>query len=151
MKVMKKYILLLGILIVSLSAQAQALILVNGDTIKFENGLTITQGYNYYELNFSKGNQRYTFDMREIESLDFAATYTGIESISDNETIIAYNAKEEKVIVINGGNDGEITLFDDKGTVVKSARGSETSVGDLTPGLYIVSYNRKINAKILKK
>ena len=148
---MKRYILVLGILLVSLSAQAQVLTLANGDTIKFENELTITQGNNYSELNFSTGNQGYTFDIREIESLDFAATYTGIESISDNETIIAYNAKEEKVIVINGGNDGEITLFDDKGTVVKSARGSETSVGDLTPGLYIVSYNRKINAKILKK
>lgn len=151
MKVMKKYILLLGILIVSLSAQAQALILVNGDTIKFENELTITQSIYYNELNFSTGNQRYTFDIREIECLDFAATYTGIESISENETIIAYNAEEEKVIVINGSNDGEITLFDGKGTVVKSARGSETSVGDLAPGLYIVSYNRKINAKILKK
>ena len=109
---MKKYILLLGILIVSLSAQAQALILVNGDTIKFENDLTITQGNNYHELNFSTGDQGYTFDIREIECLDFAATYTGIESISDNETIIAYNAEEEKVIVINGSNDGEITLFD---------------------------------------
>ena len=148
---MKRYILVLGILLVSLSAQAQVLTLANGDTIKFENELTITQSIYYNELNFSTGNQGYTFDIREIESLDFAATYTGIESISDNETIIAYNAKEEKVIVINGGNDGEITLFDDKGTVVKSARGSETSVGDLTPGLYIVSYNRKINAKILKK
>lgn len=148
---MKRYILVLGILLVSLSAQAQVLTLANGDTIKFENELTITQGNNYYELNFSTGDQGYTFDIREIESLDFAATYTGIESISDNETIIAYNAEEEKVIVINGSNDGEITLFDDKGTVVKSARGSETSVGDLAPGLYIVNYNRKINAKILKK
>lgn len=148
---MKRYILLLGILIVSLSAQAQVLTLANGDTIKFENELTITQGNNYYELNFSTVDQWYTFDIREIECLDFAATYTGIESISDNETIIAYNAEEEKVIVINGSNDGEITLFDDKGTVVKSARGSETSVGDLAPGLYIVNYNRKINAKILKK
>lgn len=148
---MKRYILVLGILLVSLSAQAQVLTLANGDTIKFENELTITQGNNYSELNFSTGNQGYTFDIREIESLDFAATYTGIESISDNETIIAYNAEEEKVIVINGSNDGEITLFDDKGTVVKSARGSETSVGDLAPGLYIVNYNRKINAKILKK
>ncbi len=143
--------MLLGILIVSLSAQAQILTLANGDTIKFENELTITQGNNYYELNFSTENQRHTFDIREIDCLDFAATYTGIESISDNETIIAYNAEEEKVIVINGSNDGEITLFDDKGTVVKSARGSETSVGDLAPGLYIVNYNRKINAKILKK
>lgn len=148
---MKRYILVLGILLVSLSAQAQVLTLANGDTIKFENELTITQGNNYSELNFSTGDQGYTFDIREIESLDFAATYTGIESISDNETIIAYNAEEEKVIVINGSNDGEITLFDDKGTVVKSARGSETSVGDLAPGLYIVNYNRKINAKILKK
>lgn len=148
---MKRYILLLGILIVSLSAQAQVLTLANGDTIKFENELTITQGNNYYELNFSTVDQWYTFDIREIECLDFAATYTGIESISDNETIIAYNAEEEKVIVINGSNDGEITLFDSKGTVVKSARGSETSVGDLAPGLYIVNYNRRINAKILKK
>ena len=148
---MKRYILVLGILLVSLSAQAQTLILANGDTIKFENELTITQGNNYYELNFSTVDQWYTFDIREIECLDFAATYTGIESISDNETIIAYNAEEEKVIVINGSNDGEITLFDDKGTVVKSARGSETSVGDLAPGLYIVNYNRRINAKILKK
>lgn len=148
---MKRYILVLGILLVSLSAQAQVLTLANGDTIKFENELTITQGNNYSELNFSTGDQGYTFDIREIESLDFAATYTGIESISDNETIIAYNAEEEKVIVINGSNDGEITLFDGKGTLVKSARGSETSVGDLAPGLYIVNYNRKINAKILKK
>lgn len=148
---MKRYILVLGILLVSLSAQAQVLTLANGDTIKFENKLTITQGNNYYELNFSTENRWDTFDIREIECLDFAATYTGIESISDNETIIAYNAEEEKVIVINGSNDGEITLFDDKGTVVKSARGSETSVGDLAPGLYIVNYNRKINAKILKK
>ena len=148
---MKRYILVLGILLVSLSAQAQVLTLANGDTIKFENKLTITQGNNYYELNFSTENRWDKFDIREIECLDFAATYTGIESISDNETIIAYNAEEEKVIVINGSNDGEITLFDDKGTVVKSARGSETSVGDLAPGLYIVNYNRKINAKILKK
>lgn len=148
---MKRYILVLGILLVSLSAQAQVLTLANGDTIKFENKLTITQGNYYHELNFSEDDQRYTFDIREIESLDFAATYTGTESISDNETIIAYNAEEEKVIVINGSNDGEITLFDGKGTMVKSARGSETSVGDLAPGLYIVNYNRKINAKILKK
>ena len=46
---------------------------------------------------------------------------------------------------------GTIGIFTADGRRVKSARGTSVSVADLADGLYVVSYNEKLNAKIVKK
>jgi hypothetical protein len=46
---------------------------------------------------------------------------------------------------------GTISIFTADGRRVKSAQGTSVSVADLAYGLYVVSYNEKLNAKIVKK
>lgn len=135
-----------------MAAQSQILIKADGDTLKLGNNLkSIRPTANNTVVEFITDSESFTIDIRDIEKLSFADTYTGINHIGNEKTTITYDAKEEKIIIINGDRNAETAIFNSKGMLVKKFRGNEASVKELAPGLYIVSYNRKINAKIQKK
>lgn len=148
---MKKYILLLSLFAIAMVAQSQTLVLVDGDTIDFKNKeFSITTDFN--RVSFASNDTVLTFDIRELATLRFAAYYTSdIENIATDEATILYDEVNERVVVHNGDNNATLNIFDSKGTLVKSTQGCETDLQELQPGIYIVSYNNKLNAKIMKK
>lgn len=146
--IMKRYILFVGILVATLSAQAQVLKLANGDTISLkEKNVTLIIPQNN-DLTFY-GNEQFTYNIKDIKCIEFAKSATDIDAIGTDEIAIVFD--NNTVSVINGDENAPIELFDDKGILVKRAKGNSVAVGDLADGLYIVRYNRKQTAKILKK
>ena len=161
---MRKYIMLFALLTLCMTAKPQALILVNGDTIKFsKKELTRivpreVYGYSYNDVNnmnkldFITSDSTITFDIRELKALDFAYEYvSGITEITAGETRIYYDNQEQRVIIANGKEDANLKIYNTKGMLIKSGTGSELSVADLASGLYIVCYDDKLNVKIMKR
>ena len=145
---MKRYILFVGMLVATLSAQAQVLKLANGDSISLKEkniSVIIPQSS---KLTFY-GDEQFTYDIRDIECIEFAKSATDIDAIGTDEIAIVFD--NNTVSVINGDENAPIELFDDKGILVKRAKGNSVAVDELADGLYIVRYNRKQTAKILKK
>ncbi len=93
------------------------------------------------------------FDMDEVYRLGFAANYTEVEQAElDGEMAILYDAASATVHIANAKDEkGTILIFNAEGRLVKSGKGSVLSVTELGDGLYIVSYNNVLNAKIVKK
>lgn len=132
----------------TLSAQAQILKLANGDSISLKEkniSVIIPQSS---KLTFY-GDEQFTYDIRDIECIEFAKSATDIALIATDEVVIVFD--NNTVSVINGDGNAPIEIFDDKGILVKRGNGNSVAVGDLADGLYIVRYNRKQTAKILKK
>ena len=157
---MKKYIILLGFFALCITAQSQTLIMVNGDSIKFEkNELTriVPRPSNdFYYMNkidfYCTDDNYYSFDIRDLKTLKFADDYvSGITEIATDETKIYYNSQEQRVIVANGKEDAALKIYTLEGVLVKSGTGCELSVTELAAGLYIVSYDDKFNVKIMKR
>ena len=157
---MKKYIILFSLFIIGMAAHSQTLILVNGDSIDLKTDFIITPkaNTNYYsardydQIEISTKDTVYNFDIRELATLKFAAYYTSsISNIKTEEAVILYDEPGDRVVVHNGTDNATIAIYNSKGAFVKSARGNEISTKGLHPGVYIVSYNNKSNAKILKK
>lgn len=148
---MKKYILLLSLFAIAMAAQSQTLVLVDGDTIDFKNkAFTITTNSN--RVSFVTNDTVLTFDIRELSTLRFALSYsTGVSELDADETAILYDEENERVVVHNGDSNATLNIFDSKGALVKSTQGCETGLQELQPGIYIISYNKELNVKILKK
>lgn len=149
---MRKYILLLVFFVVGFTAQAQVLVRVNGEHVTFENDkLTqITSSHN--QINFvCKSGYRMSFDIRELKSLNFAEELTGFNSLSAVETTIVYDRHNDIAYVVNGEKNATLNVYTAEGVIVKRAKGNNVDMKGIVPGLYIVSYNNKINAKILRK
>ncbi len=148
---MKKYILLLSLFAIAMAAQSQTLVLVDGDTIDFKNKeFTITTNFN--RVSFASNDTVLTFDIRELATLRFAAYYTSdVENIAADEAAILYDEPGERVVIHGGAEDATIAIYNSNGAQVKKAKGKETGIKELQPGIYIVSYNNKLNAKIMKK
>ena len=149
---MRKYILLLVFFVVGFTAQAQVLVRVNGEHVTFENDkLTqITSSYN--QINFvCKSGYRMSFDIRELKSLNFAEEAADVDSLPAGETTIVYDRKNDIVYVVNGAKNATLNVYTAEGVIVKRAKGNNVDMKGIVPGLYIVSYNNKINAKILRK
>ena len=145
---MKRYILFVGMLVATLSAQAQILKLANGDSISLKEkniSVIIPQSS---KLTFY-GDEQFTYDIRDIECIEFAKSATYIASIATDEVVIVFD--NNTVSAINGDENATMEVYDDKGILVKRAKGNSVAVGELADGLYIVRYNRKQTAKILKK
>ena len=158
--IMKKHIILLGFFALCITAQSQTLILVNGDSIKFEKKelkriVPIAAEGDAYDMNkidFVTSSQTRTFDIRDLKTLRFADDYiSGITEIVTDETKIYYDSQEQRVIIANGKEDATLKIYNPKGVLVKSGTGCELSVTDLAAGLYIVCYDDKLNVKIMKK
>ena len=154
---MKKYIILFSLFVIGMAAHSQTLILVNGDSIDLKTDFTITPKantsyWNYDQIEFSTKDTVYNFDIRELATLRFAAYYTSdISNIKAEEAVILYDEPGDRVVVHNGTDNATITIYNSKGAFVKSTKGKEISTKGLYPGVYIVNYNNKSNAKILKK
>ena len=106
------------------------------------------------EINFERqSGEVITFDIGEIRVMGFAADFTRIDELKQaGETAIAYDAAEQVVHIVNAEQGGgDIRIFTAEGKLVKRAQGVAISVADLDDGLYIVNYNKELNAKIIKK
>lgn len=105
-------------------------------------------------VNFERqSGEVITFDIEEIRVMGFAADFTRIDELKQaGETAIAYDAAEQVVHIVNAPQDGgDIRIFTAEGKLAKQAKGTAISVADLDDGLYIVNYNKELNAKIIKK
>ena len=157
---MKKYIILFSLFVIGMTAHSQTLILVNGDSIDLKTDFIITPKANtnydspsyYDQIEFWTKDTVYNFDIRELATLKFACYNTSnISNIKTQEAVILYDEPGDRVVVHNGTDDATISIYNSKGAFVKSTKGKEISTKELHHGVYIVSYNNKFNAKILKK
>lgn len=93
------------------------------------------------------------FTMEEVRVMGFAADFTKVDEVAQaGKTVIAYDAAECMVHIVNAAEGGgDIVIYTAEGKPVKRGQGIALSVGDLDAGLYIVNYNKELNAKIVKK
>lgn len=93
------------------------------------------------------------FDIDLVYVLGFAADFTKVDQKQfDGETAILYDAKTATVHIANAKDEiGTIRLFNAEGRQVKWRKGTSLNLSELPSGLYIVSYNQVLNAKIIKK
>lgn len=152
---MKRNILTMALaLVAGIAVQAQILEKIDGEQIKFttEKLVRIVPEGDSITFEGEKGLV-YTFDIAELHSLGFAADYTEIDKVeSSGQAAIVYDAVSATIYVVNTKDkEGTIFVFNADGKVVKRADGTSTSIADLPKGLYIVSYNMELNAKIVKK
>lgn len=159
---MKRNILLTMILLLAATAmQAQVLVKhgENKERIELGNDKLVKMVFDSYGENngdnihfIRQSGDTLTFDIDEIYLLGFAKDFTNIEEVKESgEPSIVYDATAHTVHVINVEDEGKIHIFTSEGKLVKSAEGTSISVADLHRGLYIVSYNMELNAKIIKK
>jgi hypothetical protein len=143
--------MLLLLLTAGITAQAQILVKVNGETIGFNGDKlrTITASYNV--INFDTENDRYSFDIRELDALYFAETPSSVDELPAGQTAIVYDEQNDVVYVVNGEENATLELYTTGAVLAKSVKGNSLNLKGLAPGLYIVSYNNRINAKILRK
>lgn len=143
--------MLLLLLAAGITAQAQILVKVNGETIGFNGDKlrTITASYNV--INFDTENDRYSFDIRELDALYFAETPSSVDELPAGQTAIVYDEQNDVVYVVNGEENATLELYTTGAVLAKSVKGNSLNLKGLAPGLYIVSYNNRINAKILRK
>lgn len=94
-----------------------------------------------------------TFTMDEVRVMGFAADFTKVDEVEQaGKTVIAYDAAECMVHIVNAAEGGgDIIIYTADGKPVKRGQGITLSVDDLDAGLYIVNYNKELNAKIVKK
>ena len=148
---MKKYIMLLVLLAVGITAQAQILVKVNGEKIDFngEKLRTITASYN--KIYFSTEDATYSFDIRDLDALYFAETPSSVEELPADEAAVVYDEQNDVVYVVNGEENAKLELYTAGALLVRSEKGNSMNLEGLSPGLYIVSYNNRMNVKILRK
>ena len=91
--------------------------------------------------------------MNEVHSFGFAEDYDKVEAITAmGQTAILYDAHAAIVYIVNPNEEESIIrIFNTDGKFVKSGKGTSLSIAELEEGLYIVNYNKELNAKIVKK
>ncbi len=156
---MKRNILIAALCLVAMGMQAQVLIQHNGEKVNFDDNKLVKMVFDSYSrehngeeiLFIYQSGDTATFDIAAVYVMGFAEDFTRIDEVEQaGEAAIVYDAKGHTVYVANA-EAGTIALFTADGRRVKSARGTSVSVADLADGLYVVSYNEKLNAKIVKK
>lgn len=161
--IMKRFILLTTMLVLAVvSMQAQVLIKHDGNE-KMEFGVDklVKMEFTTYDGDASNGDNilfvrqsgdTLIFDIDEIYAMEFAGDFTKIDAILESgEAAIVYDAVAHRAYAANVEASGTIYVFTGEGKPVKSAEGNSISVADLPEGIYIVSYNMELNAKIVKK
>lgn len=148
---MKKYIMLLVLLAAGITAQAQILVKVNGETLNFNEDKLKVITADYNTVTFSTENRNYSFDIRDLDALYFAETPSSVEALPAGQTAIVYDEQNDVIYVVNGEENATLELYTAGAVLVKSEKGNVMSLKGVAPGLYIVSYNNRINAKILRK
>lgn len=160
---MKRNILIAALcLIAATGMQAQVLIKhgASKEKITFGNDKLVKIIFDIYGENngdnitfVRQSGETLVFDMEEVYRLGFAANYTEVELTElDGDMAILYDAASATVHIANAKDEkGTILIINAEGRLVKSSKGTALSVAELGDGLYIVSYNNVLNAKIVKK
>lgn len=143
--------MLLVLLAAGVTAQAQILVKVNGETLNFNEDKLKVITADYNTVTFSTENRNYSFDIRDLDALYFAETPTSVEELPAGQTAIVYDEQNDVIYVVNGEENAKLELYTVGAVLVKSEKGNVMSLKGVAPGLYIVSYNNRINAKILRK
>ena len=157
---MKRNILIAALCLAAMGTQAQVLIQHNGEKISFDNNKLVKMVFNSYSREhngedilfiFQSGDTA-TFDIDKIYVMGFADDFARIDEVKEQgQAAIVYDAATATVNIVNVEGEGTIRLFDADGHLVKSAVGHTLALPELSAGLYVVSYNEKLNAKIVKK
>lgn len=156
---MKRNILLaIMLLLAATGMQAQVMYKHSGEKVDFKEDKLVKMVFDEYGGNngddilfIRQSGDTLTFDIDDIRVMGFAADFSQIEKVKQSgEAAIAYDATTHTVYVVNA-EEGAIRIFTAEGKLVKSAKGTAISVANLADGLYIVSYDMKLNAKIIKK
>lgn len=156
---MKRNILLaIMLLLAATGMQAQVMYKHSGEKVDFKEDKLVTIVFDEYGENngddilfIRQSGDTLTFDIDDIRVMGFAADFSQIEKVKQSgEAAIVYDATTHTVYVVNA-EEGAIRIFTAEGKLVKSAKGTAISVANLADGLYIVSYDMKLNAKIIKK
>ena len=161
---MKRNILLTMLLMLAATTiQAQVLIKhgEEKERIEFGNDKLVKIIFNSYDYESNGDNiifvrqsgETMTFDIDFIYLLGFAADFSEVDQQELNgETTILYDAHTATIHIANAKDEkGTIRLFNAEGRQVKSAKGTSLCLEELPGGLYVVSYNQVLNAKIIKK
>ena len=160
---MKRNILIAALCLVAATGmQAQVLIKhgTNKEKIEFGEDKLVKIVFDSYGENngndiifVRQSGDTLTFDINQIYRLGFAADFTEMAQTElDGTMAILYDAGTATVHIANAKDEkGVIHLFNAEGHLVKSGKGIALSVAELGSGLYIVSYNNVLNAKIVKK
>ena len=160
---MKRNILIAALCLVAATGmQAQVLVKHGKDKEKIEFGNDKLVKIVFDSYGESNGNDIFfvrqsgdtlTFDINQVYRLGFAADFTEVEQAKlQGETAILYDAASATIHIANAKDEkGVIHLFNTEGHLVKSGKGTTLSIAELGSGLYIVSYNNVLNAKIVKK
>ena len=144
--------MLLLLLVAGVAAQAQILVKVNGEKVAFEDDKLVRITANENEICFTTEGYNHTyFDIRDLDALYFAETPSSIEKLSAGQVAVVYDEQNDVVYVVNGEENATLELYTVGAVLVKSEKGNTLNLKGIAPGLYIVSYNNRINAKILRK
>lgn len=158
---MKRNILLAVIMLLAATSMQAQVLIKHGESkerIELGSDKLVKMVFDVYGENngdnihfVRQSGDTLTFDIDEIYAMGFAADFTEIEEVKEaGEAAIVYDAKTHTAYVVNA-EEGIIRIFTAEGKPVKSTEGTAISVADLPDGLYIVSYNMELNAKIVKK
>ena len=161
---MKRYIFIaLLSLVAATGLQAQVLIKHGADKerVEFDTDKLVKMVFDSYDAESNGDNILFiresgdtlTFDIDKIYALGFAEDFSEVEQIEQSgKVVILYDAAAANIYIVNAKDEtGSICIFNADGRLVKSGVGVMLSVADLVDGLYIVSYNKELNAKIMKK
>ena len=160
---MKRNILIAALCLIAATGMQAQVLIKHGESkekITFGNDKLVKMVFDIYGENngdnitfVRQSGETLTFDMDEVYRLGFAANYTEVEQAElDGEMAILYDAASATVHIANAKDEkGVILIFNAEGRLVKSSKGTALSVAELGNGLYIVSYNNVLNAKIVKK
>lgn len=158
---MKRNILLAAVLmLLAANVQAQVIIKHAGkERIELGSDKLVKMVFDSYgenngdDIHFVRqSGDTLTFDIDDIYTMGFAEDFTRIEELKETgDAAIVYDAAEHVVYVVNVEEKGIVRVFNGEGKPVKSSTGTSISVADLADGLYIVTYNMELNAKIVKK
>lgn len=157
---MKRNILIAALCLVAMGMQAQVLIQHNGEKVNFDDNKLVKMVFDSYSrehngediLFIYQSGDTATFAMNVVYVMGFAEDFTRVDEVKEQgQTVIAYDAATATVHIVNAREKGVIRLFSADGHLMKSAAGHTLALPELDAGLYVVSYNEKLNAKIVKK
>lgn len=158
---MKRNILFVAMLLfVAASIEAQVIV-KHGDSserVELGGNMLVKMVFDVYGENngdnvhlILQSGDTLTFDIDEVSKMAFAADVTKIDEMKQSgEAAIVYDVTTHTACAVNA-EEGVIRIFTSEGRLVKKVAGTTVSVADLNDGLYIVSYNMELNAKIVKK
>lgn len=160
---MKRNILIAALCLVAATGlQAQILIKHNGEKLDFtDNKLVkiVFEDYQYNDVDICdnilfvyQSGDTLTFDIDAIYTMGFAEDFTQIEKVQQSGAkTIVYDADRATIHIANAKDEGTLYVFNADGKLARRIIGNTTCIADLPDGLYIVSYNQVLNAKIVKK